>query len=56
MFTPTLALAHEGDHAAMTAAQVAHHIATSPDHLAELAIAGLFVVGGAVRLRRRGVR
>ena len=51
--TPALAFAHEGDHAAMTAAQVAHHIATSPDHLAELVIAGLFVVGGGVRLRRR---
>jgi hypothetical protein len=37
-------------------AQVAHHIATSPDHLAELAIAALFAIGGAIRLRRRGAR
>jgi hypothetical protein len=50
------ALAHEGDHTAMTAAQVAHHIVTSPDHLAELVIASLFVLGGAIRLRRRSAR
>jgi hypothetical protein len=54
--TPTLALAHEGDHSAMSVAQVARHVATSPDHLAELVIAGLFVLGGAIRLRRRSAR
>ncbi|MBW8812755.1 MAG: hypothetical protein JF588_04960 [Caulobacterales bacterium] len=53
---PTLALAHPGDHAAMGLSQVAHHIATSPDHLAELVIAGLFALGGAVRLARRARR
>jgi len=40
----------------MGLSQVAHHIATSPDHLAELVIAGLFALGGAVRLARRARR
>jgi hypothetical protein len=54
--SPTLAFAHEGDHAAMGLAQVARHIATSPDHLAELAVAALFAVGGVIRARRRAAR
>jgi hypothetical protein len=56
MFAATPALAHPADHTAMSLAQVAHHIAASPDHLAELVIAGLFAIGGAIRLRRRSAR
>ena len=52
LLAPTVALAHPGDHETMTVAQVAHHIATSPDHLAELAMLGLFMIGAAVRVRR----
>ena len=54
--TPTLAMAHPGDHTAMTVAQVAHHIATSPDHLLEVGFAVLMVFGEGLRVRRRRAR
>ena len=50
---PTTALAHPGDHLGMGVAQVVHHIVTSPDHLAEVVMAGLMVVGLLIRQRRR---
>jgi ABC-type enterobactin transport system permease subunit len=53
---PATAFAHPGDHMAMSAAQVAHHIVTSPDHLAELIMAGLMLVGLGIRQRRRAAR
>jgi len=49
---PAAAFAHPGDHTAMTVAQVAHHIATSPDHLLEIAFAVLMIAGEAYRRRR----
>ena len=52
LLAPTAALAHPGDHTAMSLAQVAHHIATSPDHLAEVIMAGLMVIGLVIRQRR----
>jgi hypothetical protein len=52
LLAPTAALAHPGDHTAMSIAQVAHHIASSPDHVAELIMAGLMVVGLVIRQRR----
>ena len=55
-FPPTLAMAHPGDHTAMTVAQVAHHIATSPDHLLEVGFAVLMVFGEGLRVRRRRAR
>ena len=54
--TPTLALAHPGDHLSMTVGQVAHHIATSPDHLLEVGFAALMTLGEALRVRRRRAR
>jgi hypothetical protein len=56
LLAPAAALAHPGDHTAMSAAQVAHHIVTSPDHLAELVMAVLMVVGLGIRARRRATR
>ena len=53
---PTAALAHAGDHTAMSPAQVAHHIATSPDHLLELAFLVLMIFGEGLRIRRRLTR
>jgi hydrogenase/urease accessory protein HupE len=53
VLAPTAALAHPGDHTAMTVAQVAHHIATSPDHMLEVVFAILMGVGEWWRLRRR---
>jgi hypothetical protein len=53
---PTLAFAHPGDHVSMTATQVAHHIATSPDHLLEVGFAVLMVFGEGLRMRRRRAR
>jgi hypothetical protein len=50
---PTLALAHPGDHVSMTATQVVHHIATSPDHLLEVVFAVLMICGEGWRIRRR---
>jgi hydrogenase/urease accessory protein HupE len=53
LLAPTAALAHPGDHTAMTVAQVAHHIATSPDHMLEVVFAILMGVGEGWRIRRR---
>ena len=53
LLAPTAALAHPGDHTAMTVAQVAHHIATSPDHMLEVVFAILMGVGEWWRIRRR---
>ena len=49
---PTAAFAHPGDHTAMTVAQVAHHIVTSPDHLLEVVFAILMIAGEVYRRRR----
>ncbi len=51
--TPSLALAHPGDHEHMGVGAIAHHIATSPDHLMEVIMLGLMVGGQAWRTRRR---
>ena len=56
LLAPAAALAHPGDHTTMTIGQIAHHIVTSPDHLAELIMAGLMVVGLGIRARRRAAR
>ena len=56
MLAPAAAFAHPGDHTTMTVGQIAHHIVTSPDHLAELVMAGLMVVGLGLRARRRAGR
>ncbi len=56
LLAPAAAFAHPGDHTAMTVGQVARHIITSPDHLAELVMAGLMVLGLGIRARRRARR
>ena len=56
LLAPAAAFAHPGDHTTMGFGQIAHHIVTSPDHLAELVMAGLMVVGLAIRARRRAAR
>jgi hydrogenase/urease accessory protein HupE len=56
LLSPTLAFAHPGDHMAMSAGQIAHHVLTSPDHLLELIMLGLMAAGGWIRLRRRAAR
>jgi hypothetical protein len=56
LLAPTVALAHPGDHEGMTAAQVAHHILTSPDHLLEVGFLVLMVFGEGLRFRRRNAR
>jgi hypothetical protein len=56
VFAPAIAFAHPGDHAAMTAAEVAHHIATSPDHMLEIGFLVMMGVGQLVRIRRRAAR
>ena len=53
---PAIASAHPGDHATMSVAGVAHHIVTSPDHLAEVVMGALMVVGLVIRQRRRAAR
>ena len=56
LLAPTVAFAHPGDHTTMSMGQIAHHIATSPDHLAEVAMAGLMAIGLLIRHRRRAAR
>jgi hypothetical protein len=56
VLAPAAALAHPGDHETMTVSQVAHHIATSPDHLLEVVFLVLMVVGAGLRLHRRRAR
>ena len=53
LLAPAAAAAHPGDHTAMTVAQVAHHIVTSPDHLLEVVFAVLMIAGEGWRIRRR---
>ena len=50
---PAAALAHPGDHIAMSAGQVLHHVLTSPDHLAELGLFGVLIAAVVIRWRRR---
>ena len=56
LLTPVTAFAHPGDHSVMTAAQVVHHLVTSPDHLAQIAMAATIMGGLFVRARRRSAR
>ena len=56
VLTPAAAFAHPGDHTSMTVGQIAHHVVTSPDHLAELVMAGLVATGLGIRARRRAAR
>lgn len=53
---PAAALAHPGDHEHLDLGRIAHHIATSPDHLLELIMLGLMIAGGLWRVRRRAQR
>jgi len=56
LLAPAAAFAHPGDHTTMSVAAVAHHIVTSPDHLAEVVMGALMVVGLVIRRRRRAGR
>ncbi|WP_372784491.1 hypothetical protein [Phenylobacterium sp.] len=56
VLAPGAALAHPGDHAGMSVAQIAHHIVTSPDHLLEVGFLVLMVFGEGLRIRRRLTR
>jgi hydrogenase/urease accessory protein HupE len=56
LLTPTLALAHPGDHSAMTFAQGMRHLFTEPDHLAMMAALAVVAVGGWGLLRARRAR
>ncbi|WP_293458852.1 HupE/UreJ family protein [Phenylobacterium sp.] len=55
LLAPAAALAHEGHHEQMSAAQALAHLVTQPDHL--LALGGLAMVAAALtwRLARRPV-
>ena len=53
LLTPTLALAHPGDHSTMTFAQGMRHLLTEPDHLAMMAALAVVAVGGWGLLRAR---
>ena len=54
--TPTLALAHPGDHSAMTFAQGMRHLFSEPDHLAMMGALAVVAVGGWGFLRARRAR
>ena len=54
--TPTLALAHPGDHSAMGFTQALHHLFSEPDHLAMMAALAVVAVGGWGFLRARRAR
>ena len=51
--TPTLALAHPGDHWTMSLAQGMHHLFTEPDHLGMIAAVAAVAAGGWIMRTRR---